>query len=236
MSNDRRNFSLSSRNEDVREANRINPPVHFSIDEIKNHFDESLSNVKGQFDVAQSLYSADNIDGCKTIWRSQVVLSEGLLDFFIHEITKYCMFQMNCGNWDKSDKYNNFLIPLSQLDNALSSPSNEWFFNFLNERFSRDVFLSLNSMKDQFNLIGIEFNKVMVKAFPADNMQESLNLGKARIIELFQRRNEIAHQNDRDHATASQNDISKEYVESYISSIESIVSSVVEIIKEKDNQ
>ena len=120
MDNSRRNFTLSSRNEDVREANRINPPVHFTIDEIRMHFDESLDKIREQFDVANSLDLSGNIQGCKTIWRSQVVLSEGLLDFFIHEISKYCMFQMNCNNWNKTEKYNNFTIPLSKLDYALS--------------------------------------------------------------------------------------------------------------------
>lgn len=234
MDNSRRNFTLSSRNEDVREANRINPPVHFTIDEIRMHFDESLDKIREQFDVANSLDLSGNIQGCKTIWRSQVVLSKGLLDFFIHEISKYCMFQMNCNNWNKTEKYNNFTIPLSKLDYALSSASNEWFFHFLNDRFSRDVFLSLESMRDQFNLIGIEFEKVMEKAFHENSRDESIRKGKSIIKGLFKRRNEIAHQNDRDHATAEQNDISKEYVETYINYVESIVNAITEIVKEKD--
>ena len=53
--------------------------------------------------------------------------------------------------------------------------------------------------------------------------------------ELFRRRNEIAHQNDRNHATAVQTDITREFVETYINNIESIVTSIYTIIEEKDN-
>lgn len=47
---------------------------------------------------------------------------------------------------------------------------------------------------------------------------------------------EIAHQNDRDHATAIQNNISKEFVEDYIQKIENIVNGIHTIIKEKDSE
>lgn len=51
---------------------------------------------------------------------------------------------------------------------------------------------------------------------------------------LFQRRNEIAHQNDRSHASAEQTDITKEFVEDYISKIEAIVNAIQEIAEETD--
>ena len=54
--------------------------------------------MKAQFEVANLLLESANEEGCKLIWRSQIVLAEGLLDFFLHEVSKYCMFQMFCGN------------------------------------------------------------------------------------------------------------------------------------------
>ena len=74
----------------------------------------------------------------------------------------------------------------------------------------------------------------MEKAFHENSRDESIRKGKSIIKGLFKRRNEIAHQNDRDHATAEQNDISKEYVETYINYVESIVNAITEIVKEKD--
>lgn len=44
-----RNLSLTPRAEEVREVQPIAPPVHFSLAEIKQHFDESLDGVKGQY-------------------------------------------------------------------------------------------------------------------------------------------------------------------------------------------
>ena len=43
----------------------------------------------------------------------------------------------------------------------------------------------------------------------------------------------IAHQNDRSHASAEQNDITKDFVSDYISKIEAIVNSIHEIAEAK---
>ncbi len=224
---ERRNLSLTPRSEKTREQRPAVTPIHFTINEIKEHFDESLQYIEDQFAVADSLFACNNIEGCKTVWRSQVVLAEGLLDFYIHEISKYCLFCMFTCQWEKSEKYNSLLIPMSKVEKGISAnQSQEWFFEYLNERFSKDVFLSAESMKDQLNLIGIEFGQVMVNAFPTKSLQESLRLGKKIIKELFQRRNEIAHQNDRSHYSAEQNDINKEFVERYLSNIIAIVNSI----------
>ena len=104
----------------------------------------------------------------------------------------------------------------------------------MKDGFSRDVFLAKESMKDQLNLIGIGFTPTMVKAFPHDKEETSKKVGAEIIAELFHRRNAIAHQNDRSHESAEQNDITKEFVEDYISKIETIVDAIHLLAKEKD--
>lgn len=231
-----RNISLTPRAEETRDARPVSPPIQFSLTEIEQHFIDSMATVTAQYEVAASLESDGNIEGCKTIWRSQVVLAEGLLDFYIHEISKYCLFRMFSGSWNKTDKYNSFMIPMSKVEEAVAATeSKDWFFEYLNGRFSRDVFLSLESMRDQLNLIGIGFPNTMVKAFPRDKEQKSINDGSDIVKNLFKRRNEIAHQNDRSHASAEQTDITKEFVEDYIGKIESIVNAIQEIAGEKDS-
>ncbi len=230
----KRNLSLSPRIENQREARPVTPPVQFTLNEIKKHFDESLDSVKAQYEVADSLAAEGNTDGCKTIWRSQVVLAEGLMDFYIHEMSKYCLFRMFTGDWDKSEKYAGIKVPMGKVEEAIAAAeSKEWFFAYLNDRFSRDVFISKESMRDQLNLIGIGFTPVMVKAFPSDRGDSPTKKGSQIVEELFRRRNEIAHQNDRSHASVEQNDISKEYVEDYISKIAAIVNSIHEIAEAK---
>lgn len=116
-------------------------------------------------------------------WRSQVILADGLLDFYIHEINKYCLVRMLSGTWPKTEKYKSSQIP-------------------------------------------------MKKAFPSVNNQEVISIGKETITMLFQQRNEILHQNNRSHTSAEQTDITKEFIEDYISKIESIVNAIQEIAKE----
>lgn len=230
-----RDLSLSPRIEAVREVRPIAPPVQFSLEEIKQHFEESLTGIKDQYAVAELLLHSGNESGCKTIWRSQVVLSEGLLDFYIHEMSKFCLFRMFTGQWDKTEKYDGFQVPMSRVEEAIAAiESKDWFFDYLNDRFSRDVFLAVKNMREQLNFIGIGFVPAMVKAFPKAKEEESNKYGAQVVEELFQRRNAIAHQNDRSHASADQTDISKEYVEDYIGKIEKIVNSIHEIAVQKD--
>lgn len=231
-----RDLSLSARVEGVRESQRILIPVHFTKEEIKEHFFSSIESIKSQFVISDNLFNEGREEECKIIWRSQVVLAEGLLDFYMHEISKYCMFQMFCGNWEKSDKYAAFMVPMSKVEEAISATeSNEWFFKYLNQRFSRDVFLSVESMREQLNLIGVGFIPVMRKAFPGENDEMSKKDGSRIITQLFKRRNEIAHQNDRSHETAEQTDITKEFVENYIDYIICIVNAVYDVVEDKDN-
>jgi hypothetical protein len=230
----RRDLSLSPRVEEKRELKVIELPIQFSLKEIKEHFEESLKEVKAQYTVADLLNKNGNENDGKTIWRSQVVLAEGLLDFFIHEMSKFCLFKMFTGQWAKSEKYYRVMVPMSKVENAINTVnSKDWFFEYLNDRFSRDVFLSHESMKDQLNLIGIDFSKTMERAFSKES-KDPLKYGKKIVIDLFQRRNDIAHQNDRSHASAKKQDITKEFVEKYITNIELIVNAIYDIALDND--
>lgn len=232
----KRDLSLTPRIEDKRDKKAITPPVHFRLSEIKQHFDESMQSVKEQFTVADNLLSEGNTEGCQIIWRSQIVFAESLLDFFLHEMSKYCLFRMFTGEWEKSEKYKNLEVKMSKVEEGLAAKeSDEWFFEYLNERFTKDVFLSGDSMREQLNLIGIVFGEAMHKAFHKENVNISDKYGYKLVGQLFARRNKIAHQNDRDHSSAAQTDITKEYVEQYISDIQAIVNAIHDIAKDNDN-
>ena len=230
----RRDLSLSPRVEEKRELKVIELPIQFSLKEIKEHFEESFNEVKAQYTVAALINKNGHENDGKTIWRSQVVLAEGLLDFFIHEMSKFCLFKMFTGQWTKSEKYYRFMVPMSKVEDAINTVnSKDWFFEYLNDRFSRDVFLSHESMKDQLNLIGIDFSKTMERAFSKES-KDPVKYGKQVVIDLFQRRNDIAHQNDRSHASAKKQDITKEFVEKYITNIELIVNAIYDIALDND--
>ena len=234
----RRNLSLSPREENVRDAHPIAlTPLHFTLDEIKQHFDENMTELESQFDLADSLASNDDLSGCKAIWRSQIVFAEGLMDFYIHEVSKYCLYRMFTGLSEKSEQYSAIRIPLNQIESAFSlEERGEWFFEFINKHLCRDVYLASEVMKDQLNLIGIPFAEVICKAFaiPDAKTEVIIKTGKKVISDMFTRRNEIAHQNDRSHATAEQNDISKDYVVKYLNNVKRIVNAIYDIALAKE--
>ncbi|MBP3609479.1 MAG: hypothetical protein J6J42_03980 [Lachnospiraceae bacterium] len=229
-----RNLDLNNRIEDVRPQQTVVQPVQFELRDIKAHFDESLNAIKNQYAVADSLMAEGKVEDCKNIWRSQVVFIEGILDFYLHEMSKYGLYKMFKGEWSKSEQYKSLQIPILKVEEGIAAAeSKEWFFEYLNDRFSRDVFLSDESMRKQLNLIGIEFGKAMSIAFPKDTMNKSDREGAYIVRELFKRRNAIAHQIDRDHASAQQNDITKEYVEECASQVTAIVEAVHSIAVDK---
>ena len=99
------NFDLTPRKESLRDPRKIEAVKQFSLEEIYSHFTLSMSSLKQQFEVAESSLSLGNSEISRTIWRSQVVLAEGLLDFYVHEMSKFCLFRMFTGQWEKSEKY-----------------------------------------------------------------------------------------------------------------------------------
>ena len=74
MSN-KRNLSLAPRAEDTREVQPVSV-VNFELSEIKDHFDQSLTAIKNQFEVASSLGSDGKTEDQKNIYRSQIVFLE----------------------------------------------------------------------------------------------------------------------------------------------------------------
>ena len=109
-------LALTPRAEETRDEKIQRVPVQFGLDEILKHFTDSIAELRKQFEVADRLLSEKDKEECKTIWRFQVVLSKRLLDFYVNEMSKYCLFRMFTGEWKKSEKYDSFMIPMSQVE------------------------------------------------------------------------------------------------------------------------
>lgn len=228
-----RNVSLTPRAENVRSIVPVVSPVVFELNEILRHFNESLDSIKNQFDIADELISSGEEEKAKTIYRSQIVFLEGILDFYMHEITKYGLYKIFLGDWGKTDRYKNFTVPMSELEKAISFPeSKKWFFAYVNEIFASVVMQDWETIKDQLNLVGIEWKVVCKALYPELDEKHAIDQCKYKLASLYKRRNVIAHQNDRDHSFAIQNDITKEYVETQICEIESFVTCVHNIAQQ----
>lgn len=213
----KRNLSLAPRAEDTREVQPVSV-VNFELSEIKDHFEQSLTAIKNQFKVALSLEYEGKTEDQKNIYRSQIVFLESAFDFYLHELTKYGLRKMLVGSWQKTEKYKNLKIPMKHVERGLNDPSAiQWFVECINEAYSRDVMTAYEYLKDQMNMLGISLVDILKCVFP--EMDNPKNV----IIDLYDRRNQIAHQTDRTHADALQADITEEYVLARIVEIENIV-------------
>lgn len=229
-----RNLSLSSRQENIRSQQQIRHVVHFNLQEIKDRFDDSIQNIERKFDIYDQLLASGKVDEGKDILRSQIVFLESTIDFFLHEMTKYSYYKMFSNEWDKTSQYKSLNIRMEIVEKGLNSgDSKEWFFEYVNDTFNRVVFLSSESMKDQLNSIGIPFKDVMHNVFAEKNEKTSIDTGKSFVKALFDRRNMIAHQNDRNHDSAMQNNIDKSYVEESIGIIKKIAHEIFMIANSK---
>ena len=230
-----RDLTLTPRVEDIRDKQPGVSVIEFDLAQIKERFDNNLDSIRKQFDIAESLKAEGKIEECETVWRSQVVFLESALDFYIHEVSKYGMLNIFSGNWEKTEKYNNYQVPMKYVEEGFKNPeSKAWLLQYLNERFSTEVYLSADTMKNQLNLLGLFFEPVMEKAFPKPSTPDSsYREGRKVVKELFGRRNQIAHQTDRKHNDATQNTISKEYVEQCFADISAIANSIQAIAIEK---
>ena len=148
-----RDLTLTPRVEDIRDKQPGVSVIEFDLAQIKERFDNNLDSIRKQFDIAESLKAEGKIEECETVWRSQVVFLESALDFYIHEVSKYGMLNIFSGNWEKTEKYNNYQVPMKYVEEGFKNPeSKAWLLQYLNERFSTEVYLSADSMKNQLNL------------------------------------------------------------------------------------
>lgn len=230
----RRNLNLSPRTEKVREP-LVKSAVQFELSEIKEHFDESLNTIRKNFELAEYLISVGRMEESENIYRSQIVFLESILDFFMHEITKFGLYRIFINEWDITEKFNNLEIPMSKVKRALTNTeSTEWFFDYINYKYSSEVMQDWSVIRDQLNLIGIEWSSVCKQCNPEKVEKESITCEKNKLKELYKRRNEIAHQNDRRHTDAKQQEISRSYVEEKIDFVDKFVNAIYDIACKKN--
>lgn len=231
----RRNLNLSPRAEKVREP-LVKSAVQFELSEIKERFDESLNTIRNYFELAEYLISVDKYKESENIYRSQIVFLESILDFFMHEITKFGVYRIFIKEWESTEKFKNLEIPMSIVMNALTNTeSTEYFFDYINSRYSSEVMQDWSVIRDQLNLIGVSWSLVCQLCNPGKDEKDSITNAKIKLIEVYKRRNEIAHQNDRRHTDAEQQGITRSYVEENMEFIDNFVNAICDIAKQKNN-
>lgn len=233
---DEKELDLLPRKEETREKNRLTINViRFELDEIGNHFNENVSYIRKQFDIADELINDDRVEEAINVWSSQIVFLESAFDFYLHELTKYGLAEIFDGNWEKTEKYKNLSVRMSVVDQALKAKENTgWFLEFVNSFYREETLISYNAVKDQMNLLGIDINTVADKVFYDKNSNvKTIAQMRLRLEDLYKVRNIIAHQAGRRHADAKKEIVTKEIVQENIYYIESIVHAIQDEARKK---
>lgn len=229
-----RNLNLTQRKLNTRD--KIQPEVvKFSLDEIKKHFEESISDIEEQFKTIDLLESKDR-EKIDYILRSQIVFLGGSLDFYFHEITQFGIMQMYDEIWQETKPYKNLNIKLGTILGVLKGEKDDsWFIEFINHEYSKISLISYDSIEKAMNMIGLHMYQIANKIYGEEiERKERVIKLKERMKRLCERRNCIAHQFDMFHENAEKKPIHINTVREFIEDAKEIVDVVYELMLEHD--
>lgn len=229
-----RNLNLTQRKLNTRD--KIQPEVvKFSLDEIKKHFEDSISDIEEQFKTIDLLESKDR-EKIDYILRSQIVFLGGSLDFYFHEITQFGIMQMYDEIWQETKPYKNLNIKLGTILGVLKGEKDDsWFIEFINHEYSKISLISYDSIEKAMNMIGLHMYQIANKIYGEEiERKERVIKLKERMNHLCKRRNCIAHQFDMFHENAEKKPIHINTVREFIEDAKEIVDVVYKLMLEHD--
>ena len=229
-----RNLNLTQRKLNTRD--KIQPEVvKFSLDEIKKHFEDSISDIEEQFKTIDLLESKDR-EKIDYILRSQIVFLGDSLDFYFHEITQFGIMQMYDEIWQETKPYKNLNIKLGTILGVLKGEKDDsWFIEFIIYEYSKISLISYDSIEKAMNMIGLHMYQIANKIYGEEiERKERVIKLKERMNRLCERRNCIAHQFDMFHENAEKKPIHINTVREFIEDAKEIVDVVYELMLEHD--
>lgn len=224
---------LAKRNVNTRDARNIEI---FSLEKIKQHFDDSIALIMKQSEVAEKLMTDGKNEEVKDILRSQIVFLDSAFDFYVHELLKLGIINLFHGDWTpKTEKYQNLQTDMKTLELAVSDDgSDEWLKDWINSKYAGISFMSYSMFEDACKLLGLHIKEIADKAFHDINSHEPTKIQLREAIDgLFIRRNQIAHQSDKKRENAERQDITYEYVASKLKDIQKIIEAVNICVQQK---
>lgn len=142
-----RNLDLMARNEDTRDKFHTEV-IRFELDEIMQHFTETMQAINAQFTVADELLESGKVTEGENIWRAQIVFLASALDFYMHELTKYGLCEIYNENWERTDKYDNLQVNMKVIEVALKSGEDiDWFLEYINGYYRAITMVSYTMLK-----------------------------------------------------------------------------------------
>lgn len=226
---DDRLLGLSPRLEETREK-QVPRVIRFELSDIKTHFDEDIDALRLQtYWIDQSTCDSDDLR-VELVLRSQIVLLVSAFDFYLHELTKIGVNKIFEKEWEPSSRYENISLKLKDVVRIIDDEVEaDWFIAFINEYYSKVTMVSYDSFKDQMNLMGLKMSEIAKPIFTeAGSSEPPVEKMKKAVNELFNTRNIIAHQSNRNHHDAKNCPIPKGKVDEYIENIVKIVEAIHE--------
>lgn len=223
-----RNLKLSSRKECTREI--IRPVKIFDISEIRRHFQENISDVENKFVLASALREEGKLEEAKDIWRTQIVFLESAFDFYMHEIVKLgivSIFNSEWGDESRTEKYKNLPFSMDHLERALSDEEGDtWLKDWTNEKYSSVTLMAYKNFRDICNLLGLNIKNIANVFYEQGDKVNTIDKLKQFMEDLYNRRNQIAHQSDRKMEDATREDIEESDVQNYVKKMKLIVNAI----------
>lgn len=207
-------FGLVSRNSSpARPSNTITfPKITFDLQPILDRFNSNITDIRSHFQTADDLLALQSPKqtAAEDIWRSQIVFLDSALDFYIHEIVKYGIIKMFNREWAESTDYKKMKVHLRfAVDLAQNPSSASKLLEEIDEMNKYPCFMGAKKLKEQLDFIAVNYNL--------------RNSDKKLLNNLYNRRNQIAHQTDRIPGQQQKQPITKKYVEDFINKIENFV-------------
>lgn len=220
-------ISTSSRNENTRDKNPHEVPLT-DLEKIKEQFDKNINSIKERFSIAEELNRNGHEEQEKDIYRTQIVFLESALDYYIHCLSIHASIQMSKNAWPKTGGYKNLTVPIEKVFYAIENPEDStWIKELIVGHHVTKTYMSSKEIKGQISLIiackGI-FKKIADEMYHVQGSNEKTQDKLINLLDgLFDRRNKIAHQSDRNHDTGLKYDIVRTDVENYLDEIPKFV-------------
>ncbi len=186
------------------------PKISFDYSNIQKHWEENIDDIENKFSIAKLLERTD-LEQAKEIWRSQIVFIDSTLDFYIHEVMKFGIIKIFNEEWPATGKFTNLKVSLKFAIDLAKTPENaNALLGEIDEINQKNCFMSYDSIKRQLDIIGI-----------------AVDSSKKEIInEIYQRRNQIAHQSDRLPENPIKQEITEATVSQYMRAIKAFIADI----------
>lgn len=197
----------------------------FSWNEIEGNFSESVASISRNLAIGEAV-GEESLK--EDLYRSCLVFLESALDFFCHSLMKAGFDEMLHRERTGSEQFSHFAIEMGVILKAKERPEEEaaLFDDCFDEEISRETHMDYEGFKESVNFVHQGSAETIAKAvFPKE--KEPMKALRNSLNQLYHRRNEIAHQDDRSRQSGEKNPVTEEEVKNGLSFIQKVVDSTI---------